>query len=333
MAVINVTPLTDITALIASDGVNEGDVLFLEEGIYLQTVIIPKNNIRVVAKGPKVIFDGKGTLITAFTLSNVTGVLIEGINIRQYRTNGIVLDGGSGNRIVKNTINNINTYGIEMLASNNNLIWKNEICSARSGAGIRTSQASANNWIIDNTVKDSTYGFQNSADSSNNSYISNLAINNRTADFDIGGSNILLLDNLSIGSRNQGIVLTNGSNNVVIGNTVKSSRSNGISITGQINLFTAENHIECARQAGISYLGQFGTFLSNEISHCGNNGITLSSSINNLVMDNKLVCNIPVNINNSGTDNVLINNIEKPCGPCEAPSDVCDDCTDKADNS
>ena len=82
MAVIKITPLTDISALIASDNVNEGDVLLLEEGIYFQTVNIFKNNIRIVAKGPGVIFDGKSTLLTAFTLSNVVGVAIEGINIR-----------------------------------------------------------------------------------------------------------------------------------------------------------------------------------------------------------------------------------------------------------
>lgn len=42
MAVINVTPFTDITDLISSDNVNEGDVLLLEEGIYFQTVNVIK---------------------------------------------------------------------------------------------------------------------------------------------------------------------------------------------------------------------------------------------------------------------------------------------------
>lgn len=42
MAVINVTPFTDITDLISSNNVNEGDVLLLEEGIYFQTVNVIK---------------------------------------------------------------------------------------------------------------------------------------------------------------------------------------------------------------------------------------------------------------------------------------------------
>jgi len=104
MAIINVTPLTDITALIASDNVNAGDVLLLEEGIYFQTVNILKEHIRIAAKGPGVIFDGKSTFFTAFTLSNVVGVGIEGINIRNYRFENIIIRSGSDIRIINNTI-------------------------------------------------------------------------------------------------------------------------------------------------------------------------------------------------------------------------------------
>ena len=92
MAVINVTPLTDITALIASDSVNEGDVL-----------------------------------------SAVGGVVIEGINMRHYRASGILIQAGSGNRIVNNTINNMMDAGIEIVGSGGNLIWKNEICNCFEG--------------------------------------------------------------------------------------------------------------------------------------------------------------------------------------------------------
>lgn len=45
MAVINVTTFDDISAIIASDKVTEGDVLLLEDGIYFQSVNILKNNI------------------------------------------------------------------------------------------------------------------------------------------------------------------------------------------------------------------------------------------------------------------------------------------------
>ncbi|NLY67859.1 MAG: hypothetical protein GX069_09900, partial [Tissierellia bacterium] len=58
MAVIKVNPHMDITSLIASDRVGEGDVVLLEEGIYFQSVNVMKDNIRIVAQGPGVIFDG-----------------------------------------------------------------------------------------------------------------------------------------------------------------------------------------------------------------------------------------------------------------------------------
>ena len=66
MAVINVTPFTDITALIASDNVKEGDVVLLEKGIYFQTVNITKNYIRIVSERVRgVVFDGQSTLLVA----------------------------------------------------------------------------------------------------------------------------------------------------------------------------------------------------------------------------------------------------------------------------
>ena len=48
MAVINVTPLTDITTLIASDTVSLV-MLLLQDGLYFQTVNITKDNIRIIA--------------------------------------------------------------------------------------------------------------------------------------------------------------------------------------------------------------------------------------------------------------------------------------------
>lgn len=102
MAIINLSPTTDITALIDSANVSEGDLLLLEDGEYFQTVFVTKNFIRIVAKGNNVVFNGKSILIGAFNLIDVIGVKISGISIMHYRGNGILLDGGSGNRIVEN---------------------------------------------------------------------------------------------------------------------------------------------------------------------------------------------------------------------------------------
>src|SRR5690606_5831737 len=91
-----------------------------------------------------------------------------------------------------------------------------------------------------------------------------------------------------------------------------------------------ENHIVCNFRAGINNIVEFGIFVNNELSYNADNGITLNPfSIGNLIIDNKLVCNLPGNLIDSCADNNLLNNIEKPCEPCEAPSEICGDCFDK----
>jgi len=68
MAIINVSPDTDITAFVASAAVSEGDVLLLAQGTYNQAVIISKNYVRLVSKTGKAIFEGSNILANAFSL-------------------------------------------------------------------------------------------------------------------------------------------------------------------------------------------------------------------------------------------------------------------------
>lgn len=329
MAVIRVTPLMDITAFIASEHVNEGDVLLLEEGIYFQTVNISKNHIRIVAKGPEIIFDGKGILLTAFRLSDVVGVAIEGIKIRYYRDDSIIIQSGSSNRIVNNTFYNMLSDGIVLISSSGNLIWKNEICNCSDG--IKLSSGSTHNWVIENIVRDGFVdGFEAlSAADSNNAFISNIAIRNRDFGFKILGSNNLLLDNLSI-NNTQGIWFSEGNNSLAIGNKIKGSKSSALTVFNNFrNCFVGGNYIECNEREGIANRGDFGMFLNNGLSYNGDKGIVLDTvSVGNLVMDNKLVCNVPENIGDGGTNN-LVNNLDKPCEPGESPGDVCGSCFDE----
>lgn len=334
MAIINVTPLTDITDLIASDNVTEGDVLLLEEGIYFQTVNVTKGFIRIVAKGPEVIFDGKNILLTAFTLANVSGVAIEGINIMQYRVNGVLIQGGSGNRIINNKINNTLGNAIDVRQSSGNLIWKNEIRKCLDG--VRLIQGSTNNWVIENLARECfDDGFESFLeDDINNAFISNTAIKNRANGLDMFGSNNLLLDNLLI-DNGFGIIISQGSNSVAIGNIVKGNKSDTHFIAnGYMNYFASENRIVCNRRIGTENQSQFAFLLNNEISFNGGNGIVLGEpSLGNLLMNNELICNIPENIVDLGTNNNLIDNIDKPCRPCESPSDVCGNCPHKGNTS
>jgi len=211
MAVINVTPLTDITALIASDAVSPG-----------------KNAV----------FYGMGILFNAFILSDVSGVEINGITIRNYSISGVLIDFGSGNRIVNNKIYNIADYGIHVFSSSANLIWKNEIC--RGLDGVHLVLGSTNNRIIENTVKncygDGFHSFREQ--DSDNVFVGNTAIGNRGYGMSIQGTNNLLLNNTLIDNGSGGVIIGEGSNTVGINNTVKDSRVTGYFVFNHDNSFT-----------------------------------------------------------------------------------------------
>ncbi|NLZ52314.1 MAG: hypothetical protein GX892_04060 [Thermoanaerobacteraceae bacterium] len=119
-----------------------------------------------------------------------------------------------------------------------------------------------------------------------------------------------------------------GNSSVAIGNKIKGTRVGTYTIFDEyFNHFVGGNNIVCNRREGIENNGQFELIYNNEISYSGDSGILLgTTSLLNLVMHNKLRCNIPGNIDDRGIDNNIINNVEKPCDPCEAPSDVCDNC-------
>lgn len=314
----------DITALINSDRVNEGDVLLLEEGIYFQSVAVTKNHIRIVAKGPGVIFDGRSMLIYAFILPDVVGVMIEGINIRHYRASGILIEYGLGHRIVNNEISNMIENGIELVTSASNLIWKNEISNCYDG--VLLISGSTNNWVIENVTR-SCFGdgYESFLEpDSNNAFIANTAIGNRNNGMEIYGSNNLVLDNMLI-DNGLGLIISQGSGSVYIGNLVRGTKQDtNVILDEYSNFFASENYIICNRREGIENLGQFGTFINNEISYNGDVGFLLgTTSSRNLLMDNKLICNLPENIEDLGIENNIINNIDRPCESCESPIDIC----------
>ncbi|HHY82000.1 MAG TPA: hypothetical protein GX505_04890 [Clostridiales bacterium] len=174
---------------------------------------------------------------TAFGLSSVTGVVIEGMKIRHYRFNGILITSGSGNRIIKNVISNTLSNGIDVQTSSGNLFWKNEICNCSDG--IRFIAGSTHNWVIDNIVKDCVDdGFECFLGvDSNNVFISNKAIGNAGNSIELFGSNNLAFNNILIDNSN-GIFTNSGSDTVAIGNVIKDCRTNTVTVTASYsNLF------------------------------------------------------------------------------------------------
>ncbi|MBR0596292.1 right-handed parallel beta-helix repeat-containing protein [Sinanaerobacter chloroacetimidivorans] len=308
MAIINVSPSTNITALIASAAVSEGDVLLLADGVYNQTVVISKNYIRIVAAGNRAIFDGTNTLVAAFILAGVTGVEINGLIIRRYIVFGIAIIGGSANRILCNSISQIELFGIFVAGSSANLIWRNKIRNVDDG--VLLIAASTSNWVIENTVKDSNFdGFESflSVDA-NNAFISNFACDCGDNCFEIRGANNLVYRNTAVNATFADFLIASGNNIVAIEN--KGSNAQDGAVVTSNNAFLGRNDLHDNSQSGLEISGDFNIIQSNLITFNKDSGILLNSTANdNFIFFNRVECNTPADITNRGIDNNLLQNI------------------------
>ena len=312
MAIIKVSPETDITLLIASAEVNEGDVLLFEEGIYNQVVLISKNNIRLLARNHHVIFDGFDTLAAAFVLLGTTGVEISGITIRNYLLAGILIIGGSANRIVCNVITTTGIWGIVAAESSNNLIWKNWI--RRVWYGISLALFSSGNWVIENKVRNCNADCYDSffTQSTGNAFIGNEACDSGINCFTIVGANNLVYQNTATDAGFNGIALVLGRDSLAIEN--KSTRNRN-TMNGTANLafsenaFVADNDMSLNDKLGLYVGGAYNVVQNNKIKCNGDDGLLLGiQSFRNLIFQNKIECNVPADIVNFGTDNDFLRN-------------------------
>ncbi|MDF3000012.1 MAG: hypothetical protein K0Q48_131 [Bacillota bacterium] len=317
MAIFKVSPKTNITSLIASDEVSEGDVLILEEGIYHQVVFINKSYIRIQAKNQRVVFDGYSLLANAFFLFGTTGVEISGITIRNYSYAGIVVIFGSGNRILSNRIKEAGERGIDIVRSSANLVWKNEICLARFGVLVETE--STGNWIIENKVRDCIADCFESffTESTGNAFISNIGCSSGLSCFSMVGANCLAYKNEAFNAEYNGIGLVLGRDSIAIENK---SKKNGSSINGTSNFsspentFIADNLLNHNNEIGLYVMSDYSIIQGNRISCNDNIGLSLSpDSSNCLIFHNRIQCNEGDDIVDNGSDNNFIRNLTGCC--------------------
>lgn len=317
MAIFKVSPETNITSLIASDEVSQGDVLVLEEGIYHQVVFINKSYIRILAKNQRVVFDGYGELANAFLLFGTTGVEVSGIKIQNYAYAGIIVLFGTGNRIISNRIKETGERGIDIVLSSANLVWKNEICIARFGVLVETE--STGNWIIENKVRDCISDCFESffTESTGNAFISNTGCNSGLNCFSVVGANCLAHRNTALGAHYNGIALTLGRDSIAIENKSKWNGSS-INLTANFsspeNTFIADNIMNHNKEIGLYVMSDYSIIQNNRISCNGNIGLSLSpDSSNSLIFNNRIQCNEGDDIVDNGSDNNFIRNLTGCC--------------------
>lgn len=307
MAIINVSPDTDITAFVASAAVSEGDVLLLAQGTYDQAVVISKNYVRLVSKTGKAVFEGSNLLANAFSLNGVTGVEIYGVTIRNYLTAGVMILGGTGNRIVHNKISNV-SEGIYVTGSSANLIWKNQIEDVFDG--VLLINGSTNNWVIENAAARTTDdGFEAFlSNDQNNAFLGNLARKCGGNCFEIFGVNCLALSNAAVEGTGAGYLIAAGSNIAAIENKAVKS-GDGVRVTS-LNAFLALNELKNNNNSGLEIVSDFNIAFWNQIVSNRDSGLVLGAESNgNFIFNNRVECNTPSDIVAGGTDNNILRNI------------------------
>ena len=311
MAIIHVSPSDNLTELIASDSVSQGDVLLLADGLYLQTVVIEKNYIRIISCSGKAVFTGFSQLLDGFLLNGVTGVEIYGVTVRNYIQDGIAITGGSANRMVKNTISDVGIFGIRIASSSANLVWKNNIRDIGIG-GVFLFSASTFNWIIGNDINrcdnDGIETFL--SEDSNNAMIENHICNCGDHCIDAYGVNSLLLRNKAAKAESSCYFIAGSTSNssVLLENEGVSSQQ-GASVNLP-NLFAACNNFSNNSDTGLISTADFGIYQGNFISRNENSGMVFTEGADyNFIYFNKIVCNEPADILDNGTENNYLKNI------------------------
>lgn len=318
MAVHTISPGTDLTAFIASASVSPGDVLLLRSGVYRQAVLINKNYVRIIAFAERVVFDGEGALLSAFTLVNAVGVELCGITIRNYQSRGVQINGGSANRVIDNDISSVGSEGVLALTSAGNLIRGNSINEAWDGVQLR--QGSTNNFVLTNRAQNCLDdGFESFLlQDANNAFVGNAASRCGGNGFEIFGANNLVDRNRATGAFN-GFLFANGSNSVAVGNQSWGNRNDGFSVS-IINLFAAENVAWRNENNGFRILGDSGIYQENTATCNGENGLLLTpDAAENLVLRNCLERNFGQNLLDQGTRNNLIENNACACAKHGGP--------------
>jgi hypothetical protein len=306
MAIFTVTPADNITSLI--DGTaNPGDVILVEDGVYNQSVLVQKPNIRIIAKSGGAIFDGQNMLGAAFILNATEGVEIGGFTIINYADDAILVAEGGFNRILRNRIVNAGDDGIDLFQSTGNLVWKNETVNCRNN-GIILLNGSTFNWILGNTSHhNGSDGIEVSGqEDTGNAIIGNRSYNNGDDGFDIIGANLVLgnnsynnnssgfftfaefmpfVANKSLGNGIGGLIIQ-ADGSAVLGNEFNGNTQGGILVNSSVNI-VQENEAECNTGPGIRLAP----------------GFSLNAVIRNEVEGNK-----PFDIENLGTGNTFLQN-------------------------
>jgi parallel beta-helix repeat protein len=317
MAIIDVFPGSPTAIQDAVTSANEGDVIVVHKGVYVEAVEVPshKNNIRLVSKHKhRAILNGNLSLIDAFILRDVAGVQIEGFTIKNYVATGIRILNGKSHRVLHNQISDIggivSPVGIWVINSVGNLILNNAIKRVKNsdfGAGIQIASGTGN-WVVHNKVQhNDNYGIS-VVDSMHSAIVGNQISDNKGHGILITGSdNHLILNNNLLHNGGNG-VNAQSMNNLIVDSKIKDNHENGLLFARNYN-FAGYNEIKNNEQSGIQVSSDFNDIQANKIKRNEHNGVLIQPiQTANFVYENQLAHNQPHDIQDLGVDNNILQN-------------------------
>jgi parallel beta-helix repeat protein len=275
-------PHADFTSIQAAVlAAQSGDKILVCRGVYLESVLVEKADLRIEAQGApgEVVLHAPPAQPYGFHLRNTTGVVLQGFRVEGYADANIIVEGGSGNTLRKNVATAGLFDGIEVKNSSANLIEHN-ISFENAGP-----------------MSDGIFVWTGASE---NAFRHNETFNNGQHGINLVGS---------------------GAGNVVFGNRSHHNRVRGIQSAQQSNGTLIENNDVFANGlvpvpsvpgvgVGISVLNSAEvTIRNNRSENNGTNGIGLNTTSRSVVNNNRAVSNRVVGIAvNGSSDNLVENN-------------------------
>lgn len=222
-----VVPNYYLTIQEAINHANEGDTVYVKEGIYYENVLVNKSISLAGESRDTTIIDGRGygiviqviednVAINGFTIQNSGSSLVHD----PYCDAGIMI-ASDRNNISGNSIRN-NKIGIYIYDHDYNTILNNNITNNGLGINVRGFYLTpAYNNISGNNITNNTYGIYFAYSSNNNISGNNITANQGDGmGFDHCSNNTLSGNDITA-NRDEGIFLSSSSNNAVSGNNLE----------------------------------------------------------------------------------------------------------------
>jgi len=212
----------------AIDDSDNGDTIFVFDGIYYESIIINKSiNLFGEDKNLTVIDGGGGTETNKVVqISDANGTNISGFTIQNGGQNGIGVDINSNNNTITDNIIGSNHVFCLTIDNGYNIIANNTILSGRFGISlVSTHNIIANNTII---ARDIAIDLMDSYNTITGNIIQNAGA---YTIYDEGGGNNVISRNIISNNSYDGITVVESSNDVITYNVIFSNEGSGVAIS------------------------------------------------------------------------------------------------------